>query len=329
MASTLVFPFAAACAVLATMGARALAWRYDVVARPGPIVPQHTQPVPLLGGLGVAAGVAASLIVLGGRGVSAPLLVGAFGFLAVGLLDDLRPLTAARKLLAQVAVASAAIAVGLASPLSGSEPVGNLLSLLWIVVAVNAVNVTDVCDGLTVGLALVSLLGLAALAEPALVPLCLASAGACLGFLVFNVPQASIFLGETGTALLGFLLAGVTIESVRPSSSHDLASAVLVVGVFLFELVFVVAVRLRRGKPWWLASADHFALRLQTAGLSRWHTDAVAWFVALALALGAIAVQHVPGPLTLVIVGSVAAFFGVAWCLLLRWEPAARPHDQL
>ena len=323
MASALVFTLAVACAVLATIGARAFAQRYSAVARPGPIVPQHTRPVPMLGGLGVAGGVAASMIVLGGRGVSSPLLAGSLAFLALGLLDDLRPLTPARKLLAQVAAASAPIAFGLTLPLSGSESLNSALSLLWVLVVVNAVNVTDVCDGLAVGLALLAFLGVALFAEPALVPLCLGAAGACLGVLVFNAPPASIFLGETGTALLGFLLAGVMIESVRPSSWLDLTSATLVVGVFLFELVFLVAVRARRGIAWWLGSADHFSLRLQSAGLSRWQTDGVAWCVGLALALAAYAVQRVPPSGVLAIVATVVGFFTVAWRLLLRWEPLA------
>ena len=289
--SALVFPVAAVGAALATIGARALARRAGVVATPGSIVQQHTQAVPLLGGLGIAAGIALWAVVSRAEGVSLPLLVGSATFLALGLVDDLRPLTAGRKLIAQIVAASAPVALGLTIPLSGNAGLDHALALLWVVVVVNAVNVTDVCDGLAVGLALVSFLGLTSFAEPALTPLCIAAAGACLGVLVFNSPPASIFLGEAGTALLGFLLAGVAIASMQAGSWRDLASAALAVGVFLFEAVFLVAVRARRGVAWWRGSADHFSLRLQAAGLSRWQTDAVAWVAGLGLALAAYAVQ--------------------------------------
>ena len=320
--SALVFPLAAVGAALATLGARALARGAGVVATPGSMVKQHTQPVPLLGGLGIAAGVALWAVVSGADGVSLPLLVGSVAFLALGLVDDLRPLTAGSKLIAQIAAASAPIALGLTMPLSGNAGVDHALALLWVVIVVNAVNVTDVCDGLAVGLALVSFLGLTSFAEPALAPLCLAAAGACLGVLVFNSPPASIFLGEAGTALLGFLLAGAGMASMEAGSWRDLASVTLIVGVFLFESAFLVAMRARRGVPWWLGSADHFSLRLQAAGLSRWHTDAAAWIAGLGLALAAYAIQWAAPLETVAVLALVISFVAAASRLLVRWDPS-------
>ena len=322
MGSALVFPVAAVGAALATIGARELARRGEIVATPGSIVQQHTQAVPLLGGLGIAAGIALWAVLSRAEGVSLSLLVGSAAFLALGLVDDLRPLTAARKLIAQIAAGSAPIALGLTLPLSGIALVDHALALLCVVIVVNAVNVTDVCDGLAVGLALVSFLGLTSFAEPALTPLCLAAAGACLGVLVFNSPPASIFLGEAGTALLGFLLAGVAIASMQAGSWRDLASAALVVGVFLFEAAFLVAMRVRRGVSWWLGSADHFSLRLQAAGLSRWHVDAAAWVAGLGLALAAYALQRAAPLEVAAVLALVISFVVAASRLLIRWNPA-------
>jgi UDP-GlcNAc:undecaprenyl-phosphate GlcNAc-1-phosphate transferase len=213
------------------------------------------------------------------------LVVGALLFLAIGVLDDVRPFGVAEKLAFQVVAAAIVVGLGLTLPITGFGLGDGLLALVWIIAVVNAVNVTDVCDGLVTGLAVVALFWIGALdADVRLFSLI--GVGACLGFLVFNRPPASIFLGDAGAHILGFLVAGLTLVAAHDVPSwRERAAIPFVIAVPLFELALLVVVRGRRGVPWWHASPDHFSLRLQAAGVSRWHTIALAWGIAVILAL--------------------------------------------
>lgn len=293
----------AACGVAATWLARRLSPRLGLIDRPNSIVPQHTQPVARLGGVGVAAGAAAALGLgrwLGLVTDAGPLVRPAFVaslFLLLGLLDDWKRLSPAPKLALQAVAAAAALAAGLAAPITGVPFADATLSLLLLLTVVNAFNLTDVCDGLLAGLAAVSLCAFVVLA-PAQTPLILAAAGACMGFLIFNRPPASIFLGDAGSQGLGALAAALALQSIGGRSEPDLwtrlAQVALVLAVPLFELVFLTLVRLRKGLPWWRGSPDHFSLRMQAAGLSRWATDLAAWCAAALLALLALALPSLP-----------------------------------
>ena len=275
----------------ATWLARRFAWRFGIVNHPNGIVPQHTRPIAYLGGVGIAGGTAAALLLAVGFDWAAgslplrlDLIVGGALFLALGLADDLRPFQPLRKFMLQTV--AAAIVVYLRAGLDGNDVdlLAAFLSVFWIVTLVNAVNLTDVCDGLVAGLAGIQFVALATLAL-ADAPWGLAIAGSCVGFLFFNAPAASIFLGDAGSHLLGFWLAALTLDLVDSGGSIvQVVQALLVGGVPLLELVSVTAIRVRKGLPWWKASPDHFALRLQAAGLSRWATDALAWTAMLLLA---------------------------------------------
>lgn len=314
----------------ATWLVRAGARRFGFVARPNPIVPQHTGSVAHLGGLGVAAGLGAGLVAAAAAtpdGFAAGMVVpgfvaGTLGFLAVGTLDDLSALHAAPKLAAQAAVAAGAVLLGVWVPLTGFAAVDQGLALLWILTVVNACNVTDVCDGLLSGLTVVAML-LMASALSGTAPVALACAGACAGFLVFNRPPATIFLGDAGSHLLGFVSAALALNAAATAASPAAATlaGALWMGVPLFELLFVTAVRVRKGLPWWSGSADHFALRLQARGLSRLQASLVASVAAGACGLGALVVVRAGGLVVSLVIGLAAATGGaMAARLLLRWE---------
>jgi UDP-GlcNAc:undecaprenyl-phosphate GlcNAc-1-phosphate transferase len=267
---------------------RAFARRFGIVNHPNPIVPQHTVATPYLGGVGVLVGIAAGISVVVSTGNAWPgttFVTPAVLYCALGVYDDVRPLNPLPKLAAQIAVAAVAVALGLRLSLSGHDSLDAALALVWIVACVNAFNVTDVCDGLVAGLAAIFFLGWM-LMGPSGTVFAAAALGACLGFLPFNLPRASMFLGDAGSHLLGFLVAALALSG--PSRGFVLMpQLLLLVFVPLSELVFVTAVRLRKGLPAYRGSPDHFSLRLQQAGWSRWHVDVVAWLVmASAFALG-------------------------------------------
>jgi UDP-GlcNAc:undecaprenyl-phosphate GlcNAc-1-phosphate transferase len=317
---------AALAAWLCTGAARALAPRLGMVAAPNPIVPQHTRPVATLGGAGVAGGLAAALgaAALAGalrpvEGLPAAALLGGGGaFLAVGLADDARPLAPLAKLAAQGAAAALAVGLGLRLFPAAPAAADGLLTAAWLLLLVNALNVTDVCDGLAAGIAAVTLAVVAAFV-PELRSLAAAGAGACAGFLRFNLPPATVYLGDAGSHLLGFVLAVVVAHGARgPSAATTAASMLLLTGVVLFEVALLVGARRRRGLPWWRGSPDHFALRLQAAGWSRARTDAAAWSAALALGVAAFALPRLAPAGRFAVLALAAALAAAAMRALLR-----------
>jgi UDP-GlcNAc:undecaprenyl-phosphate/decaprenyl-phosphate GlcNAc-1-phosphate transferase len=327
----LFLPVGAALGVVATWVSRAAARRLGVVSDPDPFVAGHTQPVALLGGVGIAAAAAAALALDSDRaGVGAAAVAGALLFLAVGLLDDVREQGPGTKLALQLAAASVAAALGARPGLTDDTVLDASFAVAWIVVVVNAVNVTDVCDGLVAGLAAIALCAFAA-SDSSLWALSLAICGACLGFLVFNAPPASVFLGDAGAGFLGFALASLSLSAVRAAGSgaSAWAQAALMLGVPLFELAFIVLARRSRGVPWWRGSADHISLRLQAAGLSRWQTDVIAWTAAAALAAVGLMYAHLPPAaritLVAVVLGALAAASRALRQRSARTVPGARP----
>jgi UDP-GlcNAc:undecaprenyl-phosphate GlcNAc-1-phosphate transferase len=319
--------------LVATRLSMACARRFGVMNYPNGIVPQHKIAVAYLGGFGVALGAFAALgvfqilTVLGWVPVDRlrqfpwGLTIGSALFLVLGLYDDLSVLRPAPKLALQLFAACAAMLAGTTPRLTGNAICDLALSCAWIVVVVNAVNVTDVCDGLVAGLSLLAFLFLSCLGpEHRFVDIILA--GACLGFLVFNRPPARIFLGDAGSHLLGFLLAFLTLREV---STHARMSAyaamILVAGVPLFEMTFLATVRTRKHLPFWQGSPDHFSLRLQAAGFSRGQTDLIAWSVMVLLCGFAWALLlDPPWPQQAVLITAPVLLLAVCWRLLLRYN---------
>lgn len=312
-------------AFLFTLGVRAVARHFGIVNEPNPIIPQHVESTAHLGGVAIGLALVSGLFLSSHLGfvvpepVAAALLPGAL-FLAWGVLDDLHPLSAGTKLMGQVACAAVAVAAGLQANWTGIEGLDALFSGLFMVVVVNAVNVTDVCDGLVASLSLVTFLVFSYAAGP-LFSMCLVAAGACLGFLALNRPPASIFLGDAGSHLLGFLLAVVGLVGV-PGNLGVRAPVVAgcLVLVPVFELVFLTFVRLEKGLPWWKGSPDHFALRLQSRGLTRGQTDlwaCTASLLGIGVAFALLDPASSVGWVLAVGLGVLALFVGV---LLRRWD---------
>lgn len=325
MSPAVLFATAAAAGAAATLAVRWAGLRAGLTSPVNPIVRQSMpRSVALLGGVGVMCGALAPLLATGPGGELpwTALLGGAAAFLVLGVVDDVRPLGAGAKLAGQAMCAVVALALGL---LPSPSPLHIALALLWMLAVVNAVNVTDVCDGLVAGLMVVTLPALA-LARPELLPLALAFVGATAGFLLFNRPRASIYLGDAGSHLLGFVLAAgglLAAEGLDPP--HAAGWLLLVSAVPLFELAFVTERRLSRGLPWWRGSPDHFALRLQRAGLTRLQVDLCAWTVAALLAACAVGWHRLGPRAAWPLAAAAALLLFVVRQVLLRWEPSAVP----
>ena len=334
-AAYLAWALAGLASVVSTWAVRGLALRTGWLDLPNPLVASHTRAVARPGGVGIAlsaTGVCAYFAFMSPSRWSmslaipplVPLLVPTLLFLLLGLADDRFRLGAGQKLSLQTVLAGVAISLGNVFPLTGIAVLDGSISAFWIVTLVNAFNLIDVCDGLLAGLsALILFFWGHAHAEHALPAL--AMAGACGGFLVFNGPPASIFLGDSGSHFLGSALAVLTLSAaVHPGPWPRVPEALLLAGVPLFELAFLTLVRTRKGLKCWLGSPDHAALRLQAAGLTQLATDLVIW-AAAALLLGiaaALVRVSLAGQIGLLL---CAAASMLVWSrLLLRWEVSQR-----
>ncbi|MEK7866275.1 MAG: MraY family glycosyltransferase [Planctomycetota bacterium] len=272
---------AALLSIAATWACRRLALSRGLVDAPDGNLKRHGAPVPLLGGAGVFAAFALasaysvfSLAEKPGEPSYVGLLGGACILLLVGAVDDARRLGWKLKLVAELAIAVVLARAGVRLQIEFLPDALNYLgSALWIVGVANAVNLIDVMDGLASGTCAVAAMTLAAIGLlTGNLPLALAAAalaGALLGFLVWNWRPARIYLGDAGSLFIGFTLAALSMwASYTVRHRAALGVPLLVLGVPLFETLFLVVMRLRRGRSPFQGSPDHFALRLRSAGWS-------------------------------------------------------------
>lgn len=310
---------------------RWFALRLHVVNKPNPIVPQHVKPVAYLGGAGILLAVMATIgiallfnhdaeIIYTISSKLTPLLFGTIAYTAFGTYDDLVQLKPLPKFIGQAAIAIICVALGLETNLGASKIINVLFSVFWILFVINALNFTDVCDGLVGTICVVSFFIIGLLRHD-LTLYCFIIAGASGGFLLFNFPKASIFLGDGGSHLLGFLLAAAGINgSINYHFVDAIIWMILIAGIPVFELIFITTVRINKGLPWWKGSPEHFSLRMQQGGFSRTQINLItAVLSALMVWIGCIFVslnisQKIFSSFVLAII------FGFGSMFLLRWE---------
>ena len=284
-----------------------LARRLGAIDRPGGYK-AHGVATPLLGGLSLAAGTAFAVVWVlpeSSRehvaGLSA-LGVGSLVIVVAGLLDDLRGLSPTRKFIWQLGAATAA---GLCLALLGvrlnlflqwpSAPI-IALTVLWVVGITNAMNFLDNMNGLCTGLGAVAAFTLSVTnlrsAEVTVAVVAAALGGACVGFLPYNWPRARIFLGDTGSMLLGFLLAALSVMGVYTRGARIPVLAVFtplfVLGIPVLDLMLVVLIRLWAGHPPWRGDRRHISHRLVQRGMHPATAVATLWVAGAACGLAAL-----------------------------------------
>jgi UDP-GlcNAc:undecaprenyl-phosphate GlcNAc-1-phosphate transferase len=264
-------------ALFLTPAMRGLARRAGLVDRPDQLK-KHGRPTPYLGGLAIyvsfMASVTAVLLLAGmadARFVG--LVSGATVVCALGILDDCKRLSVSAKLLGQLAAAGILVLSGLRLEIVYLPLWLNIaLTVVWIVGITNAFNIVDIMDGLAASLAAISAATFFFIAVPtgdlftAIVSTALA--GACIGFAGYNWYPATIFMGDAGSLLLGFVLAAVSI-STSYTARNDIAllSPLLVLALPIYDTLYVSVLRMARGRNPLRGSPDHFALRLRAVGL--------------------------------------------------------------
>lgn len=239
----------------------------------------HATPIPMLGGVAIYGAVCLALLLFSDRFFAAQMasiLLGATWVSFFGLWDDRWGLSASLKLLAQAVGALILMATGVMVQLPIPMGANWLLTMLWVVGITNALNLLDNMDGLSSGAGAVAALFfllLAAVSGQYLVgALAAALLGACLGFLLYNFNPASIFMGDTGSLFLGFMLAALGIKMRFPANVPWVTWMIplLVLVVPLFDTTLVFFSRLRRGKnPLTTPGKDHLSHRLVARGWTR------------------------------------------------------------
>ena len=304
------FLVAALIAFAATPPVARLARRLGVIHHPRDR-DLHDRPVPGLGGLAILAAVVVSaLVFLPWNGETRGIVGGALAIAFVGAVDDWRDggLHPAVKLAGQFAAAAIPVSAGVyvdhvtlpfVDPLGLGETGGKALTLLGMVAVMNVVNFTDGADGLAAGVCTIAAATFAIIAlslerdaEGALAAL---TAGAAVGFLWHNFHPASIFMGDAGSNLLGLLLASVAIQGVlKTAAVVALFFPLLILAVPALDATFVVAKRIKYGRPVYSADQWHFHHRFANIGFSQRRTVLYLYGWTLSLAALALAMRFVP-----------------------------------
>jgi UDP-GlcNAc:undecaprenyl-phosphate GlcNAc-1-phosphate transferase len=288
----LIFASALVLAVGGTPVVRRVALRLGVTDQPN-ARKLHVNPMPYLGGVAIYGAFIAALLLFGNRFRLQELLsilVGASLMSFLGLWDDRRSLSPALKLIGQLLAASLLVLTGVRIGTFPWEAVNIIVTLGWVVVITNAMNLLDNMDGLSGGVGAVAaifFLLLAAMNDQYLVgALSAALVGACLGFLVYNFNPASIFMGDAGSLFLGFVLAAVGIKLRFPDGVQIVTwmVPVLILGLPLFDTTLVVVSRLRRRlNPLTTPGKDHISHRLVAMGYTRREAVLVCYLICTGL----------------------------------------------
>jgi len=245
-------------------------------------------------------------------GVTRAILAGAALITLVGAIDDAVELPPLLKLAGQIAAALIAVVVGgvkvddLTIPFLGviqfAPWLGGLLTMIWLVAIMNAVNFIDGVDGLAAGLTVIDGIAFTIIAFELKGPnstlagiLAAVTAGAALGFLFHNFHPASIFMGDAGANLLGYLLGVVTVEgTLKANAAIALVAPVVILAVPFLDTGFVVAKRLKYGRKPWSKDLNHFHHRMARIGFSQRKTVLYMYAWTALLASFAIAERVIP-----------------------------------
>lgn len=291
----------------------------------------HKKPVPRLGGLAIFMGFMVSILLFASidhemQGI----LLGAVIIVVLGVVDDMTPLRAYFKFIVQIVAALVAVFHGvvietLSNPnIFSQSPYWNLgwiaipVTVLWIVGITNAVNLIDGLDGLACGVSTISaltMLVIALLVSESGVAVIMASlVGACLGFMPYNRNPAKMFMGDTGSTFLGYILATISIQGLfKYYAIVSFAVPFLILGLPMFDTLFAIIRRLAHGQNPMAPDRGHIHHRLIDMGLNQKQAVAALYVVSSILGLSAVvltasgAVKAMLLMMTLIIVAYIAS----------------------
>jgi UDP-GlcNAc:undecaprenyl-phosphate GlcNAc-1-phosphate transferase len=244
----------------------------------------------------------------------------------MGFVDDWRTVGPVVKLVVEAGAGLALWFAGIRAGLFDVAALDLVLTVAWVIVITNAVNILDNMDGVASGISALAALAFFVVAaqrgDHLVAAFALAVAGAGLGFLRYNFPPAKIFLGDGGSLLLGFLLAALALQLDMVGVNGLIRSSVpvLVLAVPLFDLLLVVISRVVGRRPIYIGGTDHSAHRMARLGWSHRRVAGTLYLVqALCCAL-AIWITHLSPNAILPIILVEASLAAIGLMLLLRLE---------
>jgi len=301
--------------------ARKLAFKVGALDIPKDARKIHKKPMPYFGGLAIYVAIISCMFVyMPHNEANISIMIGATIIVLTGIVDDMYGMPAKIKLIMQIIAASIAIMGGvkihfITNPLSatGMSLLRDLtipITLFWIVGITNTINLIDGLDGLASGVASIAaatlLLTAALKGYDFIVMQCAIIVGASLGFLPFNFNPAKIFMGDTGSLLLGYMLAVTSILGmVKSVAAVALVVPVFALGVPIFDTTFAIIRRYINKKPIMEADKDHLHHKLMRKGLNQRQTVLIMYFISMMLGLAAIIVSDADPRIGIVVIGVV------------------------
>lgn len=302
----------------------------------------HKKPIPRIGGLGIYAAFMVSVILttimadIEGESLKEiiGLIVSGSFIIFVGIVDDYRNLPAKRKLVGQIIAAMILVFLFDVRIDFITDPFGDYIYLEWFAVPVtifwlvgltNTVNLIDGLDGLAAGVAAIAAVTimLVALKQNFLLVAILtaAIAGSACGFLFYNSHPARIFMGDTGSMFLGFMLAGISvIGAVKSTATIALVVPVLALGVPILDTTFAIIRRLLGGRPIFQPDKGHLHHRLLSIGFTQRQAVFLMYVISAMLGLSAVAMTEVNSQVAmmLMIIIVISILFGAKKLGILR-----------
>ena len=293
-------------ALITTPVVRALAFRVGAVDVPKDSRRMHDHPIPRMGGLAIFFGfILSAIIYVEITPQFQGMMLGAVIIVVLGIFDDIYALGAKFKLLVQIAAALVAVHFGnviqiISNPnVLSPNPYWDLgwlavpATVLWIVAITNAVNLIDGLDGLACGVSTISSMTMLvislAVADGPVAVIMAALAGGCIGFLPYNLNPAKIFMGDTGSTFLGFVLAVMSIQGLfKFYTIISFAVPFLMLGLPIFDTCFAFIRRIAHGQSPMHPDRSHVHHRLIDMGFNQKQAVAVLYIISAILGLCAV-----------------------------------------
>jgi len=326
---------------LLTWPVRAIAIRLGALDAPNMARKTQSEPVPYLGGVAIALGITlitfAAVFVGGNKGgentsqlkdLALTVLLPALVLGAMGLIDDLRSLSPWPRLITQsligTVVAFVIVDNGTLGTPFGTTVLNNVVTIFWIVGICNSVNFFDNLDGAASGAVAIAALGVFFIAfdrgQELVSALSIVTAGATIGFLMWNRSPAKIYMGDAGALFLGIIISVATIR-LNPGivpTWKSLLIPVMLLAVPLLDTCVAVFSRVARGVSPLTGGRDHLSHRLVRAGLSRRVAAVSLWSASGVCAATAVLVYQYPKSLGSLLIATFAAGWLLALVLFLR-----------
>ena len=234
----------------------------------------HHVPMPRLGGVAIFLSFLLGYILFGEINTQIiSILIGSFLLLLIGIFDDIRPIKARYKLIVQIAAAVIAVYYGqmyfqeitlFGWKMTFSLPIAKIISTIFIVAITNAINLIDGLDGLASGISTIYFITIAIIAfilnrlGGLDIILCLIMIGATLGFLVYNFPPATIFMGDSGSLFLGYIISIIALLGFKVTTVTSLIVPITILAIPIFDTLFAIFRRLIKKQNITTADKEHF-----------------------------------------------------------------------